>query len=190
MQRTGVRAEVDRIAREESEILYFGKQSPSMTRSSVHTSSSHHIRRASSDDAGAVAACVQAAYQPWIATIGTKPGPMKQDYSQVISEAQVFLAESEAGVDGILVLRVDSEEFLLENVAVHPRAKGKGLGACLLAIAEREAMSQGFNSLSLYTHERMATNIALYLMHGYVEFDRRTEHGLPRVFMRKLLPAQ
>ena len=86
---------------------------------------------------------------------------MNQDYKQVVTDAQVFVAESETSLDGVLVLRIGEEGFLLENVAVHPRAKGKGLGARLLSIAEREAIAQGFSSIHLYTHERMETNIAL-----------------------------
>jgi GNAT superfamily N-acetyltransferase len=115
---------------------------------------------------------------------------MNQDYDEVLSGAQVFIAEDEAGVQGVLVLRLDDEGFLLENVAVHPRVKGQGLGKRLLALAEREAIAQGHDSIYLYTHERMATNIDRYLAHGYTEFARRHEHGFARVFLRKALAAQ
>ena len=33
----------------------------------------------------------------------------------------------------------------------------------------------------------MTENIAMYLRYGYEEIDRRTERGLPRVYMRKRL---
>jgi len=40
----------------------------------------------------------------------------------------------------------------------------------------------------LYTNELMVENIALYVRHGYVEYERRQEQGFRRVFMRKALP--
>ena len=45
----------------------------------------------------------------------------------------------------------------------------------------------GYGHLDLYTHERMTENIAMYERIGYVEVDRRTERGFPRVYMRKRL---
>jgi hypothetical protein len=48
-------------------------------------------------------------------------------------------------------------------------------------LREEVAASQGYGSIYLDTHERMATNIARYLARGYVEFARRCERGLARV---------
>ena len=53
--------------------------------------------------------------------------------------------------------------------------------------AESEARRLGYGHLDLYTHERMTENIAMYERIGYVEVDRRTERGFPRVYMRKRL---
>jgi N-acetylglutamate synthase-like GNAT family acetyltransferase len=148
------------------------------------------IRRATAQDADAVAACVDAAYKHWVPVLGMRPGPMNQDYVEVLATAQAFIAENREGIRGVLILRADEQGFLLENVAVHPRARGTGLGRSLLELAEREAVAQGYDSIYLYTHELMATNIACYLARGYVEFARRCEHGLARVYMRKALLAQ
>ena len=57
----------------------------------------------------------------------------------------------------------------------------------LIEFAEAEAQREGFQSIYLYTHEKMTENQALYAKIGYVEFDRRTEKGLARVYMRKPL---
>ena len=88
---------------------------------------------------------------------------------------------------GVLVLAITGEGFLLENVAVDPSRRGSGLGRKLLELAEAEARREGFDSIYLYTHEKMTENLALYAKIGYVEFDRRTEKGLARVYMRKSL---
>jgi GNAT superfamily N-acetyltransferase len=146
-----------------------------------------NIRIAIAADAAAVEACVHAAYRHYIERIGRLPGPMLDDYAQVIRENQVHVAESGGELAGILVLQVAEEGFLLENIAVAPAFQGKGVGRVLLELAEAEARRQGFGSIYLYTHEKMTENQALYAKIGYLEFDRRVEQGLARVYMRKAL---
>jgi ribosomal protein S18 acetylase RimI-like enzyme len=62
-----------------------------------------------------------------------------------------------------------------------------GLGGALLRHAETEARRAGFDSVYLYTHERMSENLALYSRIGYVEYDRRSQGDFSLVFMRKPL---
>lgn len=81
-----------------------------------------------------------------------------------------------------------AEGFYVDNVAVRPSVKGKGVGRRLLELAEREARRQGYESIYLATHELMAENRALYQRIGYVEYDHRVVNGYPRVFFRKALP--
>lgn len=146
------------------------------------------FRPAKDSDASAVESCVHAAYRHYIERIGRQPGPMLQDYAQAIRNRQVTIAESGGRLAGILVLDRTPEGFLLENVAVDPAHKGKGLGRALLELAEAEAKRAGFDSIYLYTHEKMTENRALYAKIGYAEYDRRVESGLARVYMRKKLP--
>ena len=115
------------------------------------------------------------------------PGPMTDDYNRVIRDAAVHLAERDGNIVGILVLDVNDEGFVIENVAVHPSERGKGLGRALLETAEGEARHAGFSSIYLYTHEKMTENLALYSKIGYVEFDRRSHGDFSRVYMRKQL---
>jgi N-acetylglutamate synthase-like GNAT family acetyltransferase len=148
----------------------------------------YSLRPANERDSSEVAACVNAAYGHYVERIGTLPGPMTEDYAKVIQERQVTVAENRGKIAGVVVLAITEEGFLLENVAVHPSHHGMGLGRTLLEFAEAEARRQGFKSVYLYTHEKMTENQTLYAKIGYVEFDRRTEKGLARVYMRKLLP--
>ena len=53
--------------------------------------------------------------------------------------------------------------------------------------AENEGRRQSFDSINLYTHERMVENQLLYAKIGYVEYDRRGENGYSRIYMRKIL---
>lgn len=112
---------------------------------------------------------------------------MTEDYGKVIRERRVTVSESQGTIVGVLVLAIAKEGFLLENVAVNPSHHGLGLGRALLELAEAEARHEGYKSIYLYTHEKMIENQALYGKIGYVEYDRRTEDGLARVYMRKSL---
>ena len=127
------------------------------------------------------------AFSHYIEQIGRKPGPMLMNYAQEIHEHQVFVVEDNGQIFGVLVLCIKDEGFLLDVIAVEPHAQGKGIEKLLLETAESEARRQGFKSIYLYTHEKMTENQLLYKKIGYVEYDRRDEHGLRRVYMRKEL---
>ncbi len=145
------------------------------------------FRPASGDDAVAVTELVDRAYGHYVARIGGLPGPMRADYREVISRCAVTVAVTRGSVAGVIILDVTPEGFLVENVAVHPAHQGRGLGRALLAFADDEARRAGFDSIYLYTHERMRENLALYRRLGYIEYRRCSEAGLSRVFLRKQL---
>lgn len=148
------------------------------------------VRPARAGDAQGISACVDAAYRHYVARIGRTPRPMLEDYADAIHRHQVHVAELDGRLVGALVLAVTGEGFLLEMIAVHPSAQGTGVGRRLLEFSEAEARRQGYAEIYLYTHEKMTENQALYSKIGYVEYDRRTEHGLARVYMRKKLLAE
>jgi GNAT superfamily N-acetyltransferase len=112
---------------------------------------------------------------------------MIDNYAEVIRDRHVTVAEDGGELVGVLVTGPTDEGFLLDNVAVHPSHQGKGVGRVLLDHAESEARRSGFDSIYLYTHEKMTENQALYAQRDYVEYERRAEHGFARVFMRKRL---
>ena len=147
----------------------------------------YSLRRATLADAKAVAALVDRAYGHYVERLGGRPGPMSEDYAQVIRDHEVTLAESGEAILGVLVLAVTDSGFTIENVAVDPAERGRGLGRILLELAEAEARRAGFDSIHLYTHERMAENLALYERIGYVEYGRRPIGEAWLVLMRKRL---
>ncbi len=130
---------------------------------------------------------MRAAYSPYIERIGQPPGPMLDDYDQVVRDHRVYVIEEAGVILGALVLIEKEEGLLFDNIAVQPARQGEGIGRRLMEHAESEAHRLGYRHLDLYTHERMTENIAMYERIGYVEVDRRTEHGFPRVYMRKRL---
>jgi ribosomal protein S18 acetylase RimI-like enzyme len=134
-----------------------------------------------------VAALVDDAYGHYVERIGRLPGPMIEDYSDVIANREVTVAESDGTIVGLLVLGVTDEGFAIDNVAVDPSRRGTGLGRALLELAEAKARRAGFDSIYLYTHEKMTENLELYSRIGYVEYDRRSRGDFSLVFMRKQL---
>jgi ribosomal protein S18 acetylase RimI-like enzyme len=145
------------------------------------------IRSARAEDATAITVCVTAAYRPYIARIGKPPGPMLDDYNEVIQQHRVLVLSEGTKLVGVLVLIKQNHSLLVDNIAVHPDYQGRGLGRRLMALAEEEARRLGFIAVTLYTNEQMTENIDLYKKLGYTETARVTEQGYHRVYMRKAL---
>lgn len=148
------------------------------------------IRPAQAEDATVIADCVAAAYRHYIARIGKPPGPMLDNYRDLIQRHQVFVLTEGAKVFGILVLITHIDSLLVDNVAVHPDYQSRGWGRKLMAFAEEEAQRRGFTVVTLYTNEQMTENIDLYKQLGYRETERKTEQGYQRVYMRKTLAEE
>jgi ribosomal protein S18 acetylase RimI-like enzyme len=147
------------------------------------------VRAAAPDDAAGAAACIRAAYEHYVLRNGKLPGPMLDDYAELIPDNDVTVAERDGEVVAVLLVKEASEGFLLDNIAVLPSFQGTGLGRYLVELAEEKACAAGYDSIYLYTQEIMTENQALYRRIGYVEYARRTEIGLDRVYMRKQLKA-
>jgi ribosomal protein S18 acetylase RimI-like enzyme len=138
-------------------------------------------RPARAEDAEAARALVRAAYAPWVPVVGREPGPMRDDYAALIAAGAVWIT---ADGTGLCVLLEKEGALLLDNIAVAPSAQGRGIGRGLVAFAAAEAGRRGLPAVVLYTHVRMATNIALYARLGFRETHRAHEGGFDRVYMR------
>ena len=150
------------------------------------------LRRATLDDADALAALVDRAYGKYAARIGRPPLPMTFDYREVVGRDMVWLIENGDGPAAAIVLVPDtrSNRLCIENVAVEPELQGNGLGRRLLHFAEQEARRLGFDSLYLYTNEAMTENIDLYTRLGYRETHREQLKGRRAVFMQKAVKSE
>lgn len=151
------------------------------------TASSIHVRAADGADARAAAACVHTAFERYIVRIGRPPAPMLLDFSALIAEGKVWVAEQAGEVVGVLVQYETADGFYIDTVAALPRIHGSGVGRALLVFAEQAARALGHASLYLCTNSRMTENQILYPRIGYVEYDRRAQGGYDRVFYRKRL---
>jgi N-acetylglutamate synthase-like GNAT family acetyltransferase len=88
----------------------------------------YSLRPATGADAPTLKALVDAAYGHYVARIGMLPGPMCEDYEQVIATRRVTVAEIDGAVVGVVVLAADDEGFCIENVAVAPSHQRPGAG--------------------------------------------------------------
>jgi ribosomal protein S18 acetylase RimI-like enzyme len=149
------------------------------------------IRPGSEADVEPARELVQAAYRLYIPRMGKPPGPMLDDYALRQRMGELYAATIGLEIVGIAVIVRAGDHLHLDNVAVHPRWQGRGIGRTLVAFAEEMAQTLRLPELRLYTHVKMTENIALYGRLGFEETRRATEDGYERVFMRKtiIVPA-
>ena len=145
------------------------------------------IRKAMAADLPAVREIIAAAYGKYLFRMGRPPAPMFRDYAPAVEAGTLWITGHPP--DALISLTTADGSLLVENVAVHPRAQGSGLGRRLMDFAESEAARRGLAKLSLYTNVVMTENQAIYAHLGYVETRRETEDGYQRVYMEKLLRA-
>ncbi len=146
------------------------------------------LRPAHPEDAEALSALIDAAYGHYVARIGKPPGPMLENYAQIIIEHEAWVVPGEPGdLAAALVLVPADGHLLVQNVAVAPVQQGRGIGRALLEFAASRAAQLGVPEMRLYTHEKMTENIALYTRLGWEETHRAVEDGFARVFFRKAI---
>ena len=143
------------------------------------------IRQAEPGDTDAVQFCAQAAYQMYVERIGKQPAPMMADFAGQISDGIVWVLTVQNAVAGFVVYYSRGDHIHLENVAVDPEYRGKGLGGRLIKYVEDQALCNGAQAVELYTNAKMTENLKLYPRLGYAEIVRRREDGFDRVYFRK-----
>lgn len=143
------------------------------------------VRRAGPSDIERIERVVRAAFDMYVARIGSQPAPMTADYRAVVASSRVWVLEADGAVSGVVVNKVRDDHLLLDTVAIDPAAQGRGYGALLLARAEDDARELGLGEVRLYTNEAMTENQTFYPRHGYTETARGREDGYDRVFYAK-----
>ena len=143
------------------------------------------VRKAKPADVPKISACAKAAYAMYVERIGREPAPMIADFGDQVAKGMVYVIDNNHDVDGYVIFYPRGDHMHLENVAVLPQQKGKGLGRQLIAFVEHEARQQGCQAVELYTNLKMSENLTMYPRLGYLEYDRRIEDGFERVYFRK-----
>ena len=145
------------------------------------------LRHATAADLPAIKALIGAAYAKYLPRMDKPPAPMLRDYGPSVADGTTWVTGSP--ITAVLTLYPREDHLLIENIAVHPGAQGRGLGRDLLVFAEREAIRRGLPRMALVTHEVMTENQAIYTHFGYPEVGRQAEDGYRRIYMEKSLPG-
>ena len=149
------------------------------------------IRQATADDIATVAAIIDAAYSHYIPVIGRTPRPMTDDHAGRIARGEHFLAGDSSRPEAVITLgpgkRTDALHIF--NIAVDPAAQGKGMLRRLLAFAEQRAREAGLPWLTLYTHELMTRNRAIYAHLGFEVLGEEDGGGYTIIYMQRAVPA-
>jgi GNAT superfamily N-acetyltransferase len=138
------------------------------------------LRRAVAGDLSAVTALQRAAYAKNRPLLGVEPLPLLADYAQVFADYEVYLAERDGTLEGVLILEPRAADLLIWSVATAPAAQGRGVGNRMLAFAETRARELGLSRIRLYTGEPLIANIAWYTRHDYVH-ERLEDMGDRRI---------
>jgi GNAT superfamily N-acetyltransferase len=138
------------------------------------------LRSAVAGDLPAVTALQRAAYAKNRPLLGVEPLPLLADYAQVFADYEVYLAERDGTLEGVLILEPRAADLLIWSVATAPAAQGRGVGNRMLAFAETRARELGLSRIRLYTGEPLIANIAWYTRHDYVH-ERLEDMGDRRI---------
>jgi ribosomal protein S18 acetylase RimI-like enzyme len=125
------------------------------------------LRRAGAEDAAFIRALTREAYAKWVPLIGREPLPMQADYDAAVRDHRIDLLHLDGKLAALIEMIPGEGHLLIENVAVAPDYQGRGLGRRLMAHAEQVAAAMGYGEIRLYTNQRFAENVALYLRLGY-----------------------
>ena len=145
------------------------------------------IRKADINDLKSIEEIIAKSYSVYIERMEKPPAPMLEDYKTLIDDQSIYVLEKETQVIGVLVLLENRGTMILDNIAVHPGYQSKGYGRKLMSFAEETAKQLGYNEIILYTNMVMAENLEIYRHLGWTEYDRKTENGYNRVYMKKIL---
>lgn len=74
------------------------------------------------------------------------PKPLTADYDEVDRTRSVELIGSDEAITGLIVHGTGEDGYLIDNVAVSPAQRGRGIGRALIEHAERAAREAGFDS--------------------------------------------
>jgi N-acetylglutamate synthase-like GNAT family acetyltransferase len=147
------------------------------------------LRRATLEDAEAIRALVNAAFEKYIPLIGRKPLPMSADHTDLIVNQDAWVLEQESEIIAVLELVLKEDSLYIDTVAVQSSHQSRGLGRQLLQFAETRARELGLNAMTLFTNERYMALLEMYTRLGYVETHRIPVQGTDAVHMRKALEA-
>ncbi|MGA8501621.1 MAG: GNAT family N-acetyltransferase [Candidatus Sulfotelmatobacter sp.] len=161
----------------------------------MHAATQIEIRRASAEDAPAIATVLHESFVEFRALYtdggfsATTPGP-----DQVLARMQegpVWVALCRGTALGTVAAVMKGDSVYIRGMAVHPSARGSGCGARLLQQLEVWACGEGSARLFLSTTPFLDSAIRLYERFGFHRTDEGMHDlfGTPLFTMEKILGA-
>lgn len=151
------------------------------------------VRRAKSSEAATVPFLLRVAFSEVVALYTPEALaatlPDAEALRRRMDEASVWIALLGDEPVGTVSAYDCSEGLHLRSMAVHPRARGHGVGRALLAVAERFGRDRGHSRAFLRTTPFLNSAIALYSRAGFSlrQGGERDLHGVPLFEMEKPL---
>lgn len=150
------------------------------------------IRKANANDAGAILACLAAAFEEF------RNQYSEGAFADTVLDAEtvqrrmrkmsVLLVIAEERVVGTISWSANGAAGHLRGMAVLPEWQGRGVASMLLTAAERELLECGCSYVTLDTTEPLTRAIRFYESHGYVRSGRTFDFfGMPLHEYRKAL---
>ncbi len=147
------------------------------------------VRAARAEEVETIRAIAQAAYEPYIARMGRRPGPMDTDYAAEQAKGHLHSVLVDGELGGYLGLGDQDParpgDLEVDNIALLPQAQGLGLLATFIRVCDWIAWASGRQRLHLYTHVTMTENIDRYRSVGFEDIAEVEEYGFRRLYMAK-----
>lgn len=124
------------------------------------------IRSAHPKDTQVLIGLIDDAYQGY-RDEGVRLPDVSAGLAESIAAGQVWVAESQQGLCGVVILSRTPPSAHLINVAVLPSEIGLGVGGRLIRFAVALAGDSGCREITLTTHPDLVDNLALYEYLGW-----------------------
>lgn len=140
------------------------------------------LRPAVAADVDALRLVIDSAYEDYRRQ-GIALPPVSDGLAEDIRDNHVLVAADDTSILGVLIVAIHEDYAHLMNVAVDPKATGRGVGKSLIQVADDIALAAGKTELRLATHRQMPENVSLYRYLGWV-MDGSEED---RIYMKRIL---
>lgn len=128
------------------------------------------LRPAVPADSEAIRLCIAQAYATALQEISDLPD-VTAGISDEIENHHVTVAEEHQSILGVIVFDETPDAVMIFNLAVSPKAQGRGVARILLQAAESLAQNQDCPTLRLRTHRQMHDTRSMYRHLGWAEVD-------------------
>jgi GNAT superfamily N-acetyltransferase len=158
----------------------------------LHRATEVVVRKAGAADATAVSELLKCAFmefetlytpEAFVATVLPDSGILAR-----LQEGPLWVAEKPPSLIGTVGAIRASDSVLVRGMAVHPSARGLGVGKFLLDQVERFAREEGVRLMTLYTTPFLDRAIHLYQAAGFTYTgEKASPHGTELLCMTKVL---